>query len=239
MKQQRANSGPFLRRIYYEQRDVESLCSTALADAGLLPEAPRPVRIDRFVEKHFRVEVRATEMKPGPMGAIRFDEAGKVLGVFVSREIEGDTSAAGRRRFRSTVGHEAGHGLLHTRLFAEKLLTESSQYDFEAGAGGEARVRRDGFLCRPEEGANRPARRYEWWEFKANMAMSCLLLPWKLIAAAAEPFRVRYADAAPSARDQMAESATAELAETFDVNPVMIRYRLKDWWKETLQLRLL
>ena len=237
MKQQQTNTGPFLRRIYYEQRDVESLCSTALAGVGLLPETPRPVRIDRFVEKHFRVEVRATEMRPGLMGAIRFDEAGKVLGVYVSNEVEDDTSVAGRRRVRSTIGHEAGHGLLHARLFAEKLLADSSQYDFDAVSGGEAHVRRDGFMCRPELGT--PSRRYEWWEFQANMAMSCLLLPWPLITLAAEPYRARYADAAPSGRVQVAEDAALALAEIFDVNPVMIRYRLKDWWKESLQLSLL
>lgn len=50
---------------------MELLCATALAEAGLLPEEPSPVRIDRFIEKHFRVEVRATEMQPGLMGAIR------------------------------------------------------------------------------------------------------------------------------------------------------------------------
>ncbi len=235
MKQQRANTGPFLRRIYYEQRDVESLCATALADAGLMPETPSPVRIDRFVEKHFRVEVRATEMKPGLMGAIRFDDNGKVLGVFVSAEIEADTSDSGRRRFRSTVGHEAGHGLLHAPLFAEKLLADGSQYDFVSG--GDAGVRRDGFMCRPEE--NGTGRKYEWWEFQANMAMSCLLLPWKLITAAADPFRARYAEVAPTEREAVAGAAALQLAETFDVNPVMIRYRLKDWWKEALQLSLL
>ena len=237
MKQKQANTGPFLRRIYYEQREVESLCSEALATAGLLPETPRPVRIDRFVEKHFHAEVRAIEMKPGVMGAIRFDEAGKVLGVFVSKEVEADTSNAGRRRWRSTIGHEAGHGLLHALLFAEKLLTDNSQYDFDAVSDGEGRVRRDGFMCRPEEGGT--SRRYEWWEFQANMAMSCLLLPWKLVTLEAEPYRAHFADAAPDCRDQIAEAAAVALSETFDVNPVMIRYRLKDWWKEALQLSLL
>lgn len=237
MTETREQTGPFLRRIYFEASEIEALCSEALMRARLLPATPRPVRIDRFVEKFFRAEVRAVAMDSGSMGAIRFNGAGQVLAVYVSEEVENDTTDHGRRRFRSTVAHEAGHGLLHGRLFAEKLLNDEAQPDLGIVRSGDD-VHYEGFVSQGEIVDN-PGRRYSWWEFQANMAMSCLLLPWKLITAAAEPFRDMYAGVAPTARDAVVELAANRLAETFDVNPVMVRFRLKNWWKEALQLSLL
>jgi hypothetical protein len=71
------------------------------------------------------------------------------------------------------------------------------------------------------------------------MAMSALLLPRNLITQAALPYARAYADAEFSQREAIVEQAATELAEVFDVNPVMIRFRLADWWNDALQLRLL
>ena len=95
-----------------------------------------------------------------------------------------------------------------------------------------------GFLCRGEAGVESTPK-YEWWEYQANMAMSALLLPWPLVTEAAKPFATAYAEAAPLDRDAVTEQAAAALAEVFDVNQVMIRFRLAGWWKEALQLSLL
>ena len=54
-----------------------------------------------------------------------------------------------------------------------------------------------------------------------------------------KPFAAKYAEVRPGLRDAVTEGAATDLAEIFDVNPVMIRFRLKHWWKEALQLPLL
>ncbi len=225
---------PFLRRVRFETRHVEALCAEALASVGLLPKKPAPVRIERFPEKYFRAKLRFRKIKDDALGSVQFDDEGRVVNVFVSKTLAQDETLEGQRKVRSTIAHECGHGLLHGELFAERLHFERHPRllaDHGAAANDE-------FLnlevVRPGT-----APRYEWWEFQANMAMSALLLPRKLVTQAALPFARSYADAGPGRRDAVTEQAANELAEVFDVNPVMIRFRLADWWTEALQLRLL
>ena len=233
-----ANHGPFLRRIRLETKEVEARCAEALRSLKLLPAAPGPVRIDRFAEKFFHLKLRFVALDEARMGAIQFSDAGKVAGIFICAELARDATPVGRRKFRSTVAHECGHGLLHGALFAEKLAAERLQGVLASPTGEFRSVRDAGFLCRGEAGLDGTPK-YEWWEYQANMAMAALLLPWPLVTEAAKPFAAAYAETRPREREAVTEQAAAALAEVFDVNPVMIRFRLKDWWKEALQLNLL
>jgi len=154
--------------------------------------------------------------------------------VFVSKALAQDNTIVGQRKVRSTIAHECGHGLLHAELFVERLRFERQPrllIDDGTGETGEfetLEVVRQG---------NGP--RYEWWEFQANMAMSALLLPRHLVTQAALPFVRACSDARLSQCDAITEEASVKLAEVFDVNPVMIRFRLADCWNDALQLRLL
>ena len=225
---------PFLRRVRYDTREVELWCAEALASVGLLPKMPAPVRIERFPEKYFHAKLRFRVLKDDALGSVQFDEEGRVVNVFVSKILAQDETQEGQRKVRSTIAHECGHGLLHGGLFVERLRFEKHPrllVDYDCAESTE-------FLnmevARPGD-----APRYQWWEFQANMAMSALLLPRNLITQAALPYARAYADAEFSRRESIVEQAATDLAEVFDVNPVMIRFRLADWWNDALQLRLL
>lgn len=232
------NNGPFLRRVRYEAKHVEKLCCDALRSVDLLPDRPGPIRIDRFVEKYFRLKLRYCRLDPGLMGAVQFDETGAVVSMMLCEVLGADTTLVGRRKCRSTTAHECGHGLLHGELFAERIVADRQQGMLRAESGEFRSVTSTGFLCRGE-GDLGSTPKYEWWEFQANMAMAALLLPWNLVTEAAKPFASAYADAPLRGREAVTEQAADALADVFDVNPVMIRFRLKDWWKESLQLSLL
>jgi len=55
MKTFRAKTGPFKEQTYYQESDIENMCSDELRSTDLFPSTPGPVRIDRFIEKRFNV----------------------------------------------------------------------------------------------------------------------------------------------------------------------------------------
>jgi hypothetical protein len=62
-------AGPFYRRLFIPEANLERICSEALASVDLLPEEPGPVRIERFIYLHFSIE---EEYETMPEGAFSF-----------------------------------------------------------------------------------------------------------------------------------------------------------------------
>ena len=87
------------------------------------------------------------------------------------------------RRIRTTLAHEAGHGLLHAYLFA---LDEKPLHLFDSDSRSDHQI-----LCRDVQGEERK-RGYDgrWWEFQANRAMGGLLCPRALVHTALTPYLV-------------------------------------------------
>ncbi len=56
MKTFRSRSGPFIERPHFEPSEIDRICADELRKEGLYPNSPAAIRIDRFVEKRFRVE---------------------------------------------------------------------------------------------------------------------------------------------------------------------------------------
>lgn len=219
MKTFRTNRGPFVERPYFTDEQMESICLDELSKQELLPKAPGPVRIERFVEKKFGVTVEAADLPPGVLGYTSFGPNG-VTGVFVSKELEGEQTKAALRRFRSTVAHEAGHGLLHAYLFA--LQTGTPLF------GDLSDPNAPKVLCRGE--AIEPRKGYDgaWWEFQANAAMGHLLMPRPLMtqAAVAHLVPVGTLGGLTIPAERIGDAAR-DLAEIFDVNPIVARIRLE------------
>jgi hypothetical protein len=74
-------------------------------------------RTIRFVEKEFKTALRYEDLGPENLGCTIFNSSGAVEAILVSRSLEEQNTIPARRRVRSTVAHEAGHGLLHGSLF--------------------------------------------------------------------------------------------------------------------------
>src|SRR6185295_18090250 len=135
-------------------------CSEALRKRDLLPVAPSEIRIDRFIEKHFKVYPQYEELPDGILGCTLFGPNG-VQAVKISRELADDEHPSAARRLRSTLAHEAGHGLFHAHLFA----IDSMDRGRRAGTDENRQrllCRQGDVACTPEP-ATRP-RNPRWWE---------------------------------------------------------------------------
>ncbi len=222
MNQRLTPGGPYSFALYYEPAEIERICENALKGRNLLPSEPQPVRIERFIEKQFPLSTTYyDDVGVGILGGIGFRSDGEVEAVFVSKALADDPSAVAQRRVRATFAHEAGHGLLHGCLFID-----DGQMDLLASDTNTERR----FRCREEDVASaiRYTQTQKWWEVQANRAISGLLLPRDLVQMVVRPFG-READpfGGLTLIEKRREAAVREVAECFDVNPMVARIGLE------------
>lgn len=226
MKTIRTKKGPFSERPYFEDSEIERICVDELRKADLLPKLPAPVRIDRFVEKRFAVTIEYEDLGPGVLGLTVFGLKG-VHRVVVARSLDAENTESAQRRVRSTLAHEAGHGLLHTALFAVPPENRPLFADYSDPKSPKV-------LCRdlPSE-SNVSGYNGKWWEFQANKAMGCLLLPRKLVETALQPFLTPHGTLGEQIvpTDRRSDAARA-LSVIFDVNPMLARIRIDNLYPE-------
>lgn len=223
MKTFKSKRGPFAERPYLEESEIEHACTTELLALDLMPKNPQPIRIDRYIEKRFGVSIEYDDLGPGVLGYTQFGKSG-VKAVVVSRALDEEGTLAANRRVRSTLAHEAGHGIFHAHLFLETGANSL----FPEGAGEQPRV-----LCRDEEQGGTGGYKGNWWEWQANRAIGGLLLPRGLVARAVEQLvesvgLLGLTVLPPSRR----EAAVQHVAEVFDVNQVVARRRLDEMFRQ-------
>ena len=200
---------------YFTLNEVEEIAARALDRVSLYPRSPGAVRIERFVETHFRLgAVVYASLGPSILGYTRF-ESGVVTEIGVSAGLCEDDSVVAERRVRSTLAHEAGHGLLHAALFGDKH--EPSLFDQSDD------VDKQKVLCR-DEGA--PAFNGKWWEYQANLMIGALLLPKALVYDVVLRHVDRSPLGVPSIPAGKRHIVGLELADVFDVNPIVAQIRL-------------
>jgi hypothetical protein len=223
MKTFKAKSGPFAERPYYTDGDVESICSDELSKLGFLPDKPQPIRVDRFIEKRF-VAPSYEDLGEGILGLTKFSEKG-VAEIIVSVRLDAEGDKVSERRIRTTLAHEGGHGLLHTHLFALEFAKQPLFGDFSD-------PKKPKVLCRDDKV---PGVQYggEWWEFQANKAMGCLLMPKHLVDLAIGPYTTQGGLGINSLDQTGKQKAIRELADVFDVNPIVVRIRIDQLYPET------
>jgi Zn-dependent peptidase ImmA (M78 family) len=203
---------------------MDRIAVEELLSVNLLPTSPEPIRIERFVEKRFRLSAIGYDELPGRvLGYTQFGPSG-VEAIFVARSLAEEGTRAGERRINSTIAHEAGHGLLHGHLF---VLDSFPMQLFESDADVSS-VR---ILCRDDSPTEKRRARYDgrWWEFQANRMIGCLLLPKPLLLAAIGPYLTSGSTLAiPRLADGDRNQAIRELAEVFDVNRPVAEIRLSN-----------
>lgn len=220
-------AGPFCRRLYLPDDHIERICREALASVDLLPESPGPVRIDRFIFLSFGFEEEYKALPAHIMGCAKFTRNG-LCRIIVNQDLAEQDDAVSRVRVRSTLAHEAGHGLFHTPLFIEKLERDAMTRLLDGGEGIFDSVSNEGFMCRAEAGmAEVP--KFEWWEYQANLAMAALLLPLHLVVEAARAHLPKVLSGAGTFETRVA-AAERDLAALFKVSRRMVSIRLGKWW---------
>jgi hypothetical protein len=221
MRNIRTKSGPFSERPHFKLREIEKICADALKEVDLYPSTPQPVRVDRFIEKKFKVKVEYEDLPEGVLGFTKFGPRG-VEAVVIAVALDRADDRVAERRLRATFAHEGGHGLLHAHLFQ---LGEKPPCLFE-GSDRTPRI-----LCRDVPDAPRAKPSYDgrWWEFQANKAIGGLLMPRPLVLAALAQFCVEAGLLGQRVLPpEKRERAARELSDVFDVNPAVARLRLED-----------
>jgi hypothetical protein len=231
MREYRSREGPFPIRLSYETSEIDTICLDALRSAKLLPESPQAIKVDLFLERYFRVVVDYPDLGEDVMGTAVFNSIGAVTGFMISSRLE-DSGTSGERRIRSTLAHEGGHGLLHSRLFME----EGTGNLFGPSKSSTPAVKK--FLCRKTDiGPASAVYSGKWWEWQANRAIGGLLLPKPLVKKSLEALLRDdgFGATLPAAQRKEAERL---LAEVFDVNPVVARIRIEEMFPSTRQEEL-
>lgn len=210
-------------RPFFTDDEMERAAIEELQSVELLPSSPQAIRIDRFVEKRFgNACVRYEPLDGGVLGYTQFGRKG-VEAIIVSRALSEEGSRVAERRINTTLGHEAGHGLLHAHLFA---LDSFPIALFENAS----EVTPTRILCREEVPTPERHRRYDgrWWEFQANRMMGALLLPRPLVHACLRILLVRTGALRAEVLPDAARPAAARLlSDVFDVNPIVAQIRLQ------------
>lgn len=233
MRSSRLKTGPFDQRLFFTIDEIDRLCVDALKSADLLPWTPQPIRIDRFVEKHFNCPLEYKDLGDGILGCTEFSRKGAVILVAVSDVDEG--SHSGERRLRSTIAHEAGHGLMHASLFIEdghQKQVIGDNIDFE----------RRRILCRPSDVGGAGSKAYDgrWWEWQANRAIGGLLLPKRLVSQSLEGLLEKTSALGVATLSKKSRGAAASVvADTFEVNPAVAQIRLSEMFPEKLENQMM
>lgn len=222
MKTFRSRGGGFSERPYYQDEEIESICLSELQSLNLLPGSPAPIRIDRFIEKRFNVSPEYDDLPDGILGLTVFGKKG-VEAVIVARALDAEGTQVSEGRIRSTLAHEAGHGLLHAHLFVLQQSTQPLFGDFSDPS-------KPKILCRDvviSDGKPKSGYDGRWWEFQANCVMGGLLLPRPLVEQALEPFlEVRGTLGAKVLDSSCRIRAARDLSDSFGTNPIVARIRL-------------
>lgn len=226
-------SGPSSKQPYFTSIQIDQICCDELRNEGLFPSVPEAIRIERFIEKRFRISPQYEDLPAGVLGFTRFGKNG-VKAVVISAALDAEGGKVAERRVRTTMAHEAGHGLLHAHLFAlDEIPLHLFDKDSHSG---------DQILCRDVQGDEQKASRYDgrWWEFQANRAMGGLLCPRSLVHEAMNPYLVSAGLLGVEVLDEKRrEESVRALADIFDVNPVVARIRVNELFPaQTGQMQL-
>lgn len=227
MKTFSPKNNPTIQRPFFRQEEIEELCLAELKKADLLPAKPEPIRIDRFIEIKFGISPIYEDLEDGILGFTKFGKNG-VEKVYVTSSLDEEGTVVAERRVRTTLAHEAGHGLLHAHLF---VLGKGIPTLFNNEQPDEPTI-----LCREVASIPTSSNKYDgrWWEYQANKAMGCLLLPKPLVEIAiAKFFKSEGLLGAKKLGLYEREEAVTELSEIFDVNPIVARLRLEELYPLT------
>ena len=218
-----ARSGPFVKQPYYEADEFDEIAIAELASVGLLPDIPKPIRVERFIERRFGFAPEYEDLPAGTIGVTAFGP-GSAEAVLISRALSEEGSRAAERLINSTLAHEAGHIIMHRDIFT---LQRRKGLDSLIDADKQT------FLCRSDavgvstEGANAPRYNGEWWEYQANQMIGALLMPRPLVYNALELLLSGQGELGVKVLERnQRERAAQRLARVFDVNPAAARIRV-------------
>lgn len=194
-------------KLFFDDAELDSIAGEALVATGHPREENGiATNIDALVKAQFGIWPEPKELPPHIHGATKFFRDGK-MEMLISQTL---TDKAGEHRgtlhrYRTTVAHEAGHGLLHRHLYLTESLNLFGEHAFSGSSCKEIQLHR---------GYN-----YDWKEWQANQIMARLLLPKQDLLKAVSDTRLK---GLTKNSDIIAAVSTA-----FIVSTEAVQYRLK------------
>ncbi len=230
--------GIFLKTEFIPDKRIERMALEQLEAVGLLPDEPGPVAIDQFCDRKWGRPEDYEDLPRGVMGCAAFTLAG-FDHIVISAELDRDLSPTGRRRVRSTIAHEIGHGFLHEKLFIEKMMFDQNQgllfgeMERRPKTAKEMRV-----VCRDGDIFG-GAFHSPWYEVQANKFMAASLMPKPLFLRVVEPFLLEYDPASTSPTQRMRYyGKIEEVSDTFNVSREMARIAVERYMAKERPQRL-
>lgn len=216
---------------YISADEIERLTESELLKAGLFPTTDNPiVDIEAFLERHLGAHLEQyVELDSDVLGVTYFypDRPPHVQINKNLAEAADDIHAPTwyRGRLRSTMAHEAGHILLHRKLF--DFATQQGALWPEAEASEEdAHCQR----CLKRDVSGQRTGPVDRREFQANLAMAALLMPKQVFEAVAAVVLTGWGihdSVSKSQQKELADRLTRELGEQFQVSRQACEIRMK------------
>lgn len=218
-------SGRFLSRLWVEEDEFDVIASHLLETHELYPKTPSPINIELLIDKLFPCSYQFVRLPPRLMGRIIFGPVGPHL-IELQRSLDQPYNQLLNRRCRSTIGHECGHGVLHSHLFSQLWNAQNGETERRWKS-----VLNDKSLHLDE--ARRHPNDENWFEYQANRMMASLLLPiHSIIAQIGEDYLEpdRHRRLTLGDRRQL----SLQIARAFDVSPTLALHRLEDIFNKVL-----
>ena len=175
-------AGPFLRQVFIPDKHIERRALEELQNTGLLPDKPGPVPVEKFCSLKWGQAEQPLTFGDDVLGITAFNYKGFDR-IYINTTLTEDKSDLGVIRYRSTLAHEIGHGVLHEELHIEKLQHDLQQAEMfgqmERRATSRMMTRENHVFGRPQK--------YEWWEIQANRFMAAMLMPRPLLEQVLQP----------------------------------------------------
>jgi IrrE N-terminal-like domain len=214
---------PILDRPPHSEAALEAIATQALQKHGyLLPRSPAPIIVERLIEEAFGFNETYEELETGVLGEIRFAADDRPLAIRVARRlavIDALEPSIDHER-RATLAHECGHGLVHTKMFADGLRRDRAPRLPGFETAQTSIVCHDADLdpaCPRPVPASSTER---WLEWEANYLMGALLMPRDLVFQLVTPYTTGRPDGISprELRTELRNAATAAAATEFNVS---------------------
>ena len=205
---------PWGVRLWFEEDEFDEIMDGVRGNAGDVFSEGRGVDVEEVLMRVYEVSPDYLDLPPSVLGRTVFHADG-LVDVHLSRDLSerAERSRIARRRLRSTMGHECGHVALHRCLqpAAARMSTDAPS-----------------ILCRALALNREGERAVEWWEYQANRAMACLLMPRDLTGdVLSEVVHARgYKSLEKALEAEGGRKVLTELSGIFDVSFEMSLYRL-------------
>ncbi len=214
-------------RLWLSAADIEMMMEEELRKSDVFPTDEQPVvDIERFIQDLGVRMDQYANLDPTVLGLTEF-YADAPPKIFINRDLTGaidddDTPPGIRGRWRATMAHEAGHVVIHRRLF-EVNQDQETLFQMEEQAEPRRLMR-----CLKKNVLFRGGTS-DWREVQANMCMAALLMPRSLFRRLTDNVATQRGLAAEALRIGSATAAmlTAEMAALFDVSKQAAGIRLE------------